>query len=218
MSQVSVVCVWAYLKTMMTILLSSEKKKCLFCVPVITRMSRTHNQDVHGGDHTVQRLYNLPREFHSVTKASTKNEDRDAQSWTPGPQHLHHLKLWDRQILCTATNLWLTGSGRIHTWTHTIKEPLRDSAEHTQTPQHKGDLFTQKSNHGIGEGASSESGKGWEKAMGVYFSSGYLRRQGEVCARKSFWDLIGQLSQNSQIMNFDCWTLVFVIRNESVVK
>lgn len=45
-----------------------------------------------------------------------------------------------------------------------------------------------------------------------------LRRKGEVSARESWKVLTRQVSQCSQIMKFDSWTLVFSLRKESAAK
>lgn len=42
-----------------------------------------------------------------------------------------------------------------------------------------------------------------------------FKKKGESCARVSWEILIGHISQ---IINFDCWTLVFCLSNESVIK
>jgi hypothetical protein len=45
-----------------------------------------------------------------------------------------------------------------------------------------------------------------------------LREKGKVGSRVSWYVLIGQVCPCSQIMNVDCWTLVFCLRGESVDK
>ena len=81
--------------------------------------------------------------------------------------------------------------------------------EHTQTPssQHKGDI-TQVKNQGWGLPLN------WAKAdRRCCCKRRFLRRNktgaGGVCARVSWTILIVQVSQCGQIMNFDCWALVF---------
>lgn len=51
-----------------------------------------------------------------------------------------------------------------------------------------------------------------------YLVFGGVSRKGGISSRVSWKVLIGQVTQCSQIMNFDCWTLVFSLRIESVNK
>lgn len=52
----------------------------------------------------------------------------------------------------------------------------------------------------------------------VFLHEWVLKEKGGVCATVSCITLIGQVSQCSQIMNYDCCTMDFSLWNESVVK
>lgn len=52
----------------------------------------------------------------------------------------------------------------------------------------------------------------------VFLHERVLKEKGGVCAAVSSLTLIEQVSQCSQIMNYDCCTMDFSLRNESVVK
>lgn len=132
-------------------------------------MPRTHNQDFHGGDSTPQWLYKLNSEFQWVTKVSTKNEGTDVQNGTPLASALilpENSEAEKSSVLLLISNSQdLEGQThehtRVYTQTHmdphTIREPLRESTEKTQTPQQKGDLVPQRSNHGIGSPALNQA-------------------------------------------------------------
>ena len=52
----------------------------------------------------------------------------------------------------------------------------------------------------------------------VFLRKWSLRKKGKDCARVSWYVLITQVYQCSQIMIFDCWTLVGCIRSESLAR
>ena len=91
-----------------------------------------------------------------------------------------------------------------------VRGPLRIGREHTQTPnsQHKGDLLSQRDDResGLGVGVGRCFLQEWTKG----------EKKKEVCAEGRWVSPDGQISQGSQIINLDRWTMVLSFGNESV--